>query len=108
MNLPPYRPTRLIGNLAALILAALGASYLYDRIFRWWGWQSDAFCATVSFFAPLSFSLGVVIATLGALMWAVSQFRSETGIGFMIGGAILSVLPTIMPRYFDWECILAP
>jgi hypothetical protein len=108
MKLPPYHPTRLIGNLAAIVLAALGATYLYDRALRWWGWKSDAFCSTASFFAPLSFSIGVVLATLGILIWAVSRFRGEAGIGFMIGGAILSVLPTIMPRYFDWECILAP
>lgn len=106
MKPSPYHPTRLIGNLAAIVLVALGATYLYDRALRWWGWKSDAFCSTVSFFAPLSFSIGVVLATLGVLIWAVSRFRGEAGIGFIIGGAILSVLPTIMPRYFDWECIL--
>ncbi|MDH1271206.1 hypothetical protein N5C81_26750 [Rhizobium pusense] len=108
MKPSPYHPTRLIGNLAAIVLVALGATYLYDRALRWWGWKSDAFCSTVSFFAPLSFSIGVVLATLGVLIWAVSRFRGEAGIGFMIGGAILSVLPTAMPRYFDWECILTP
>ncbi|MFD1696794.1 hypothetical protein [Roseibium aestuarii] len=108
MKLPPYQPTRLIGNLAALVLIVLGGAYLFDLTFRWFGWESDAFCSAVAFFTPPSFAIGVVLATLGALIWAISQFRGQTGIGLMIGGFILAVLPGIMPRYFGWDCLLTP
>lgn len=108
MKPPPYHPTRLVGNIAALVLLALGAAYLLDHIARWLGWKSNAFCATVEFFAPLSFSIGVVLCTVGVLVWAVSRFKGDAGVGLMIGGALLSVLPGVMPRYFGWECVFTP
>ena len=108
MKLPPYHPTRLVGNIAALVLLALGATYLFDHIARWLGSTSRAFCATVAFFAPLSFSIGVVLCTVGVLVWAASRFKGDAGVGLMIGGALLSVLPGVMPRYFAMECIFTP
>lgn len=105
MTPPPYHPSRLIGNIAALILLALGGAYLLDHIARWLGWKLNAFCSTVAFFAPLSFSMGVVLCTVGVLVWAASLFKGNAGVGLMIGGALLSVLPGVMPRYFGWECV---
>ncbi|KNY12991.1 hypothetical protein AKG11_31695 [Shinella sp. SUS2] len=108
MKLPPYHPTRLVGNIAALVLLALGGAYLLDHIARWFGGTSNAFCATVAFFAPLSFSIGVVLCTVGVLVWAASRFKGDAGVGLMIGGALLSVLPGVMPRYFAMECVFTP
>lgn len=108
MKLPPYHPSRLIGNIAALVLLALGGAYLLDHIARWFGGKLDAFCSTVAFFAPLSFAMGVVLCTIGVLVWAASWFKGEAGVGLMIGGALLSVLPNVMPHYFGWECTFTP
>ena len=108
MKLPPYPTTRLVGNIAALVLLALGGAELFDHIARWFGRTSSAFCATVAFFAPLSFSIGVVLCTVGVLVWAASRFKGDAGVGLMIGGALLSVLPGVMPRYFGWECVFTP
>ena len=98
----------MISNIAALILLALGGAYLLDHITRWFGGTSNAFCATVAFFAPLSFSIGVVLCTVGVLVWAASRFKGDAGVGLMIGGALLSVLPGVMPRYFAIECVFTP
>lgn len=108
MKLPPYHPARLVGNIAALVLLALGGAYLFDHIARWLGWKLDAFCSTVAFLTPLSFAMGVVLCTVGALMWGVSRFKGEAGVGLMIGGALLAVLPGVMPRYFALECVFTP
>lgn len=89
-------------------MLALGLAYLFDQVARWFGWKPEAFCSTVSFFAPLAFSAGVVLCTLGFIVWAVSRFRSDAGIGLMIGGALLAVLPNVMPRYFAFECVFNP
>ena len=108
MKPPLYHPTRLVGNFAALVLLVLGLAYLVDQVARWFGWPLQAFCSTVSFFTPLAFSAGVVICTLGVVVWAMSRFRGDAGIGLMIGGALLAVLPGVMPRYFAFECVFSP
>jgi len=108
MKLPPYHPSRLVGNIAALVLLALGGAYLLDHIARWFGWKGNTFCSTVAFFAPLSFSMGVVLCTIGVLIWGASRFKGDAGVGLMIGGALLSVLPNVMPHYFSWECTFTP
>ena len=108
MKPPAFHPTRLVGNLAALVLLTLGCAYLFDQVARWFGWKVDAFCSTVTFFAPLAFSAGVALCTLGVVIWAMSRFKSDAGLGLIIGGALLSVLPGVMPRYFAWECVFTP
>ena len=98
----------MISNIAALILLALGGAYLLDHIARWFGWKWNTFCSTVGFFAPISFALGVILCTIGLLLWGINRFRGDVGVGLLIGGAVLSFLPTVMPRYFDVECLFTP
>lgn len=105
MKPPPYHPTRLVGNIAALVLLALGAAYLLDRTTRWFGYPTNAFCGTVNFFAPLYFAIGVIMATLGVLVWASSNFKGGAGVGLFLGGMALTTLPPVMPHYFGVMCI---
>jgi len=107
MSQSPYHPTRLIGNIAAVVLLAIGAAYLFDRTARWLGWNTDLLCSAVNVIGPVTFSLGVIMCTFGFVIWAVSRFRSEAGIGLMIGGTILSFLPGVMPHYLGWTCLPA-
>lgn len=108
MNQPPHYPARFIGNLAALVLVAIGAAYLIDKAAAWLGWQTRVLCSIVDFFVPIAVSLGVILATLGVVIWAISRFRSDIGLGFIIGGLIFGLLPQVMPHYFGVACIPNP
>ena len=108
MKPPHHHPTRLVGNIAALVMLALGGAYLFDHGARALGWKPDAFCSTVAFLAPLTFAVGVILCTVGVLVWTASRFRGDAGVGLFLAGLLLSVLPGVMPRYFGWECVFTP
>lgn len=104
MKHPPYHPNRLIGNIAALVAVTLGAAYLLDHLTRWFGHPTNAFCGTVDFLAPLSFTAGVILATIGVLVWTASSFKGGAGVGLFFGGMALTALPPVMPHYFGVLC----
>lgn len=107
-HLPHHHPSRLIGNLAAVVLLALGAAYLFDRMAGWFGWKLQALCAVVSFVTPLTFTAGLILCAVGAVIWAASAFRNGAGAGLILGGTVLALLPSVMPHYFQVACIPSP
>lgn len=104
----PLRPERLIGNLAVAFLLPLGLAYLIDRIATWLGYLPMAFCIVTDFVTPIAFAAGVILATIGVLIWAMSTFRGRIGPGLAISGAILAVLPGVLPHYLGAACMPAP
>lgn len=86
----------------------LGGAYLFGHIAHWLGFRSDAFCAMAAFLQPFAFTGGVIVATVGVAVWGASRFRSDAGLGLLLGGGLLAVLPGVMPRYFGLVCTLSP
>ncbi|TBG08421.1 hypothetical protein ELG79_36485 [Rhizobium leguminosarum] len=97
----------IIGNLAALIAIALLGCLAADTVAALLGYHAALFCSAVGYAVAGAHNIGVVLTTLGILMWALSRFRSETGLGLAIGGVLLAVMPQVLPHYLGVSCILS-
>ena len=50
-------------------------------------------------------SLGVLVTTLGVVVWAISLFRGDAGPALIVGGVLLLVAPMIFGHYLGVVCI---
>lgn len=101
-------PPRLIGNLAAAVGTVLVVGLLFDYGAAWFGYQPMIFCTLLQPVVSVAYAVGVMVAAVGIIIWAVSMGKSEAGIALAIGGAMLFALPLVLPRYLGAECILLP
>lgn len=101
---PPFHPTRVIGNLAALVGAILVAGFLFDLAACWWDYRPMALCMLLEPVLAVAYAIGVLLTSLGVIIYAVSMFRSQAGIGLAVGGVLLFVLPLTLPRYLGVIC----
>lgn len=96
----PLTPSRLIGNLAALALVPLAGAFIWDHVFApLFGYKPTALCTMLSPVVQTAGSIGVMLTTLGVVIWAISRFRSETGVALMVGGVLLFAAPAVFPHY---------
>ncbi|MGR9140731.1 hypothetical protein [Rhizobium leguminosarum] len=103
----PIAPTRLIGNLAAAALVVLTGAFLWDRyLAEWVGYKPTALCMLLGPVVNIAGSIGVLLTSLGVVIWAISRFRSETGVALMVGGVLLFVAPAVLPHYLGASCRL--
>lgn len=102
---PPFHPSRLIGNLAALVGTVLLAGFLFDMATAWLGYETMAFCALLRPTIAVAYGLAVLLTSLGIIIYVASMFKSDAGIGLALGGVMLFVLPLVLPRYLGAECI---
>ncbi|MGO7367095.1 hypothetical protein [Rhizobium leguminosarum] len=103
----PIAPTRLIGNLAAAALVVLTAAFLWDRyLAEWVGYKPTALCTLLGPVVNIAGSIGVLLTSLGVVIWAISRFRSESGVALMVGGVLLFVAPAVLPHYLGAACRL--
>ncbi|KRB18276.1 hypothetical protein ASD99_31085 [Mesorhizobium sp. Root695] len=99
-------PSRLLGNLAALILVPLFVLFVVDQYaLPWFHKKPFLFCMATRPLVQFAGELGVLITSLGLIIWAVSWFRSEGALGIVAGGVMLFVLPLIMGHYLGATCI---
>ncbi|WP_107677161.1 hypothetical protein [Agrobacterium sp. LAD9] len=101
---PPFHPTRVIGNLAALVGAILIAGFLFDLAAGWWDYRPMAFCMLLRPILAFAYGVGVLLTTVGVIIYAVSLFRSQAGIGLAIGGVMLFIVPLTLPHYLGVAC----
>jgi hypothetical protein len=98
-------PPRLIGNLAAVVATLLVGAFLFDLAAGWLGYSPLAFCMLLRPVLSVAYGIGVLITSVGVIMWGVSMGKSEAGIGLALGGVMLFILPLLLPRYLGAECI---
>lgn len=98
-------PTRLIGNLTAVVAAVLVGAFLFDLAAAWLGYAALAFCMLLRPMLSIAYGVGVLITCVGVVMWGVSMGKSEAGIGLALGGVMLFILQLLLPRYLGAECI---
>lgn len=108
MKLPPYRPSRLIGNLTALVGVVLVAGLLTDYAAGWFDYRPMVFCTMLRPIIAVAYAVGVLVTAIGVIVWAVSMGKSEAGVGLALGGVLLFALPLMLPRYLGAECIPMP
>ncbi len=69
------------------------------------GYAPLAFCSLLRPMLAVAYGIGVLLTCVGVIMWVVSMGKSEAGIGLALGGAMLFILPQVLPRYLGAECI---
>lgn len=99
-------PARLIGNLAALIALGLGLALLFDYAAVWLGHQSWLFCYVLQPIGKVAQVFGVIVCTVGLIMWGISFFRNDKAAALALGGSLLGAVPMLLPHYFGASCIL--
>jgi len=52
-----------------------------------------------------AYGIGVLLTSVGVIIYVASMFKSEAGFGLTIGGVMLFILPLVLPRYLGVECI---
>lgn len=101
----PFQPERFVGNLAALVGCALVGAFLFDLATGYFGYEPMAFCTLLRPVIAAAYGVGVLLTSVGVIIYATSMFRSQAAIGLAIGGVMLFVLPLVLPRYIGAECI---
>lgn len=99
MNAP-----RLIGNLTALVAAAIVIAVGVDFLLVWMGQPPAVFC-----WAILPITTWAMLATLwltfiGLVWWLISQFRSRPAAWLFLGGLGISLVPIVLPHYLGASC----
>ncbi|MDV4159326.1 hypothetical protein [Rhizobium brockwellii] len=89
----------LIGEIAAIIGVTLIVCLGIDTVATALGYHPAIFCTGLSWAIAGAYNLGSICVMLGVIIWAMSRFRSEAGLGMMIGGVLLAVFPTVIPHY---------
>ncbi|UIK04827.1 hypothetical protein [Neorhizobium galegae] len=97
---------RLIGNLAAVVGTALVGAFLFDLGAEWLGYRPLILCFLLRPIVAAAYAVGVLLTSVGVIMWAVSMGKSEAGIAVALGGMLLFVMPLVLPHYLGAECVL--
>lgn len=101
----PLSPTRIIGNLAAVIGAVLLTALVIDRAAGWLGYQPQTFCFVLRQATAFAYQIGVILTAIGIIIWAVSMGKSQAGISLALGGVLLFIMPLVVPYYLGAACI---
>ncbi len=96
----------IIGNLAAIVLVLMVGCLATDTVAGFLGFRLNLFCSGIGLAISIVNQIGVMLTTLGIVMWAMTTFRSATGLGLAFGGMLLGVLPMTLPHYFGVSCAL--
>jgi len=89
----------LIGNIAAIIGVTLLVCLGLDTLAALFGYHLGIFRLVLGYAIGGAHNVGSIFVMLGILIWAISRFRSEAGLGLIIGGTLLVVFPTLIPHY---------
>jgi len=95
----------IIGNLAAIVLVIMVGCLATDTVASFLGYQLNLFCSGIGLAVALAHQIGVMLTTLGIILWALTFFRSAAGLGLAFGGVILGILPQLLPHYLGASCI---
>ena len=96
---------RLIGNLAAVVGVVLVAAFLFDLASEWFGYRPLVLCFLLRPVATVAYAVGVLLTSVGIIVWAVSMGKSAAGISLALGGVMLFILPLVLPHYLGAYCL---
>lgn len=89
----------LIGNGAALVGLALGGAFAVDWLGRKLGYQPGLVCGMEETVSLLAATGGMVLGTVGAVIWLLSGLRDAAGLALLAGAILLGVLPGVLLQY---------
>ena len=79
---------------------------LVDLVAGGTGYAPQAFCFVLRPVTAMAYQVGVIITTIGVIIWAVSLGKSHAGIGLALGGLLLFIMPLVLPHYLGVACRL--
>lgn len=89
----------LVGNGTALIGVVLGGAFAIDWVGRKLGYQPGLVCGSLETVSLLAGTAGMVIGTIGAVIWLLSGLKDASGLALLAGGILLGVLPGVLVQY---------
>jgi hypothetical protein len=104
-----YHPKRILGTIVTAAASALVVSYGLDWLTAWAGHPTQTFCTVLIPVLMATYMVGVIFTCTGILMWAVSWFKNDAGLGIAAGGVMLFVVPKVLPHYLGAAaCVFVP
>lgn len=102
---PVSDPSRLLGNLAAIIVLGLGMAYLTDRLWLWFGWHPWAFCGLLPILDEvIGHTIALIVAMVSVIVFFFSRMKN-TGAGMLfLGALVLSSVPGLFGGYLGAYC----
>ncbi|MBB3356026.1 lipopolysaccharide export LptBFGC system permease protein LptF [Rhizobium sp. BK049] len=97
-------PAVVIGEIAAIIAIVLLGCLAYDTVAGALGFTSGAFCIGLGYACSGAYAIGAVCIMLGLMMWAMTLFRSPSGVALMVSGFLLVIFPPLIPHYLGVSC----
>lgn len=97
---------RLIGNCVAALAVLLLGAWLFDLAAISLDYEPWLFCSALVPLTYLAQGLGLLLCTIGLVMWAVSFFRSDFGAGLALGGFLLGLVPIVLPHLLGAWCVV--
>jgi hypothetical protein len=98
-------PSRLLGNLVAVIAVGLGMAYLIDQLLVWLGWRPWIFC---TLFPVLDLVIGhtvaLILAMVSAIVFMASRFKNVGAGVLFLGAVVLSSVPSLFSGYLGAYC----
>ncbi|PDT38151.1 hypothetical protein CO671_01775 [Rhizobium sp. M10] len=101
----PGLVAHLVGNLAALSGIVLLGGLGIDHVAGWLGYRPMAFCSLLHPVIAVAYGIGVLMSSVGVIVWVVTLGRSTSGLGLALGGVLLFALPLVLPRYLGVACL---
>lgn len=89
----------LVGNGTALIGIALGSAFAIDWMGQKLGYQPGLVCGSLETVSLLAATAGMIMGTVGAVMWLLSGLKDAAGLALLAGGILLGVLPGVLVQY---------
>lgn len=98
-------PVVLIGEIAAVVSVILLVCLGLDTLAELVGYHPRLFCTGLDYAIASAHNVGSICAMLGVVFWALSRFKSDTGLGLILGGFLLALYPTLLPHYLEVSCL---
>lgn len=100
----PFEPSRFIGNLAAVVGLVLVGGFFLDLAGKGLGYQPHILCTLLGSAVTVAHGIGVLLTSVGIIVYVASMLKSQAGLGLAVGGLMLAVLPMMMPHYLGVIC----
>lgn len=100
--------SKLLQNLAALVVLPLLVFWMIDWVAGMIGYQTSVLCWGLGPLMQVTYLVGYGITLIGVVIWAFSYFRNASMLLLALGGFFLSALPHVLHHFPGVSCRTSP